>query len=255
MPIVNQEPDKHRGGAWIWLVLVALWLPTSSVASDKPGLAILYFNYTGKSAELGVLKKGLAAMLIDGVVPVSKQVKVVERDRLESVLNELDLASSGKINPAEAAQVGKLTGARYMVLGSFFDLFGTLRIDARLVHVETGEIIGTVGKEGPMNDFFALRSAVVDGLNAAIAGVDFKARAIEKSSKIAPKTRNQTAPAVRSAPVPTKRVTTATIVTYSKALDAKDRGDTKTARELAQTVEREQPGAADLLGDLTSLMQ
>ena len=42
------------------------------------------------------------------------------------------------------------------MLGSFFDLAGTLRIDARVVEVETGKIVRSVGVNGPAADFWGL---------------------------------------------------------------------------------------------------
>ncbi len=43
---------------------------------------------------------------------------IVERSLLESVLAEQDLAASGRMAPGTAAQMGKLTGAQYLILGT-----------------------------------------------------------------------------------------------------------------------------------------
>lgn len=237
------------------IVVCVMFSTTTAHAEIRPGLAILYFDYTGQDPNLSVLKKGLAAMLINGVSPVSKTVTIVERERLESVLSELELAQSDKVDSSTAAKIGKLTGARYIVLGSFFDLFGTLRIDARLIKVETGEILGTVGREGPMNDFFALRTSLVDDLNRTIATLDMSQAASATPTKTAKPKSVQAKASTVNPKKPAPKITTATIVTYSKALDAKDNGDTKRAKELAQAVQTQNPSAVNLLGDLTSLMQ
>ena len=140
----------------------------SSMGKRTSASSDLYFNYDGQDPQLQVLKKGLAQMLISHVQPGVPSVKIVERERLEDILKELDLASSGKIDPDTAAKVGKLIGARYLVVGSYFDLFGSLRIDSRLLNVETGEIIGSVGANGAMSDFFALEGMIVDGLQTEL---------------------------------------------------------------------------------------
>ena len=44
--------------------------------------------------------------------------KVVERKKLEGVLNEQDLAASGRVAKGTAAKMGKLTGAQYLITGS-----------------------------------------------------------------------------------------------------------------------------------------
>src|SRR5262249_7790431 len=88
-------------------------------AAPRPAVAILYFDYAGADADMALLKKGLAQMLISDLSAVDA-VQLVERDRLEAVLAELKLGRSGAIDPATAAKVGKLLGARYQVLGGYF---------------------------------------------------------------------------------------------------------------------------------------
>src|SRR5215467_13039256 len=135
----------RRGGvAVVGLLLLASTIPWARARADqRPTVAVLYFDYSGKSADMSVLRKGLAQMLISDLSTLDG-VKLVERDRLEEILAELKLGQSGKIDPASAAKVGKLLGARYMVLGGYFDLMETLRADARVVEVETGKVVQSV---------------------------------------------------------------------------------------------------------------
>src|SRR5204862_6227031 len=130
-------------------IAVALLFPCSAArAADKPAekatVAVLYFDYQGKNEELALLKKGLAQMLISDLSGTDAYV-VVERDRLEDVLAELKLGQSKAVDQQTAAKIGKLLGARFMILGGYFDVMGALRIDARVVEVETGKIVRSVG--------------------------------------------------------------------------------------------------------------
>jgi tetratricopeptide (TPR) repeat protein len=68
-------------------------------------------------------------------------VRVVEREDVQRLLDEQNLGTSGRVDPQTAAKVGKLVGARYVVLGTFLDFYGDFRVDARLVNVETSEIV------------------------------------------------------------------------------------------------------------------
>ena len=43
---------------------------------------------------------------------------MVERNQLESVLNEQNLANSGRVAPGTGAKIGKLVGAQYLVTGT-----------------------------------------------------------------------------------------------------------------------------------------
>lgn len=102
--------------------------------------------------------RGIANMLTTTLVNSGRFV-VVERNResLQKLLEEQALGQTGLIDPATAARVGKMLGARGMVIGEVSD-FGIRKtsaftgfagsktittrvvIDARLVNVETGRI-------------------------------------------------------------------------------------------------------------------
>lgn len=145
------------------LVLV----PSLSQAADG-AVAVLYFDNQGNS-ELEPLKVGLAQMLITDLQQAG-DITVVERARIQAILDELELGHNGMADPTTAARVGKLLGAQWLVLGSYFDLMGTLRVDTRLVRVETGEIVHTAGQAKPRERFQAIEDALaaelITGLRA-----------------------------------------------------------------------------------------
>ncbi len=126
-------------------------------AKRLPTVAILYFDYDGSSEEMGFLRKGLTQMLVSDLADVDT-VDIVERVRLEDALRELKLNESRKIDQRSANRVGKLLGARYLVMGGYFDMRGTLRIDTRVVEVETGKIVASMGKHGKVEAFLDLES-------------------------------------------------------------------------------------------------
>jgi len=65
----------------------------------------------------------------------------MNREDIQKLLDEQNLGQTGRVDPQTAAKVGKLVGARYIVLGTFIDFYGDFRVDARLVNVETSEIV------------------------------------------------------------------------------------------------------------------
>lgn len=70
-------------------------------------------------------------------------VSIVERDKLESVLKEQALATSGVMDPAAAIKVGKLLGAQKIVLGDYQgNNKERYHISTRLVDVEHGNVEG-----------------------------------------------------------------------------------------------------------------
>lgn len=206
-------------------------------AAEPPTVAILYFDYTGKDAELDVLRKGLAQMLISDLSG-SAAIRVVERGRIEDILGELKLQASGKIDPASAAKAGKLLGARYLVLGSYFDLQGMLRVDARIVDVETGRVVTSFGTSGTPGDFLPVEQKVAGDLGGWFSA-NLPARGATPSKP----------------PRPPARLKTKTAVKYAEALATLDKGDKAKAKETLTKVLAEQPDFALASLDLDRLMK
>jgi tetratricopeptide (TPR) repeat protein len=114
-------------------------------------IAIMEFdNFSiGKYQEqLGALSKGLADFFEHDFRKISA-LKVVERDKIDFVLKELELQKSGQVDQATAAKIGKILGAQIMVFGSITQLDdNNSRMIVRAVKVETSEIIASVDKQG-----------------------------------------------------------------------------------------------------------
>jgi TolB-like protein len=203
----------------------------------KTRLAVLYFDYDGKSEELTVLRKGLAAMLIADL-SASTELVVVERERLQEVLDELKLGASPKVDAATAAKIGKLLGAQYLVMGRYFDLKGTLMVTARAINVETGAVLRTdsLKAQGKPEDFLDLEQKLARELAGALANV----------------TRHALPDAPARAP---KKLAQQTAVRFSKALDAIDHKDKAGAKKELEAVVHEQPDFRLASAELSTLLR
>jgi hypothetical protein len=71
---------------------------------------------------------------------------------LNRVLEELHLGSSALADEQTRLKLGKLVGARLMVFGGYQVFGGQMRIDLRLVEVETGKVLKAVHKIAPSGD-------------------------------------------------------------------------------------------------------
>jgi TolB-like protein len=227
--------------AWLWLSGMTVLAGTARAGANAPTVAVLYFDYSGKNEALLPLQKGLAQMLITDLSS-DESLRVVERERLQAILDEHKLAASGKLDGKTAARIGKLLGARHLVLGSYFDVAGSLRVDARLVDVETGAIVKSIGAQGKADEFLELEQKLADGLRAACA-------TLVSDKTVAPK------PAGRATPKPPKHLKTETAVAYGRALLAYDAGDKPTARKLFKNVLQAQPDFELAQRDLDRLIQ
>ncbi|MFH1700132.1 MAG: CsgG/HfaB family protein [Candidatus Zixiibacteriota bacterium] len=129
-------------------------------------IAIMEFdNYSvGKfQEELGFITKGLADFFEADFAKIS-DLKVVERDKIEYILKELELSKSGMVETSTAVRVGKMLGAQMMVFGSITQLDkNNSKMLIKAVKVETSEIVATVEREGKP-DYFAMQKELVKEL-------------------------------------------------------------------------------------------
>ncbi|MDX2014531.1 MAG: CsgG/HfaB family protein [Myxococcaceae bacterium] len=188
--------------------LLSLALVSGAADTDKPVIAVLYFENNSGSAELDLMRKGLADLMVTDLVAWDG-VTVVERERLEAVLGELKLQKTKAFDQAKAVQVGRFLGARYLLSGKMFVQADTLRLDATLIDAQKNVNVASARAEGPKDDVFGVEQKLVFEVTKAI---DLKLKD--------PAAR-------RRAKVPTFDA----LVDYSKALDLSDQGEAEEAQK------------------------
>ncbi|UCD32241.1 MAG: hypothetical protein JSV38_16050, partial [Desulfobacterales bacterium] len=129
------------------------------------------------------LEKGLSAMLITDLTNNVNTLKVIERDKIQSLLKEIALSQSGHVDQSTAIKAGKILGAQATTFGSFMVLGPQVRIDARIIKVETSEVLMAQSILGRRDDFINLERAlarkIAESLNA-----DFQAQQTAAKSDI-----------------------------------------------------------------------
>ena len=166
---------------------VAAQAPT---ANQRPTVAILYFTNGAliDNASYAPLSKGMAEMLITELSQNSA-VRVVERDRLQSLIEEQNLQNSDRVDKETAVKLGKTLGARHMLMGTFvIDPKKNMRIDVRAVNTETSAIEYTESVTGNADNLLQL----VIQLGAKVnAGLKLPAMKTASASTPAAKSPNQ----------------------------------------------------------------
>ena len=71
---------------------------------------------------------------------------VVERERLVIVLEELQLGTESVVDDDTCRRLGQMLGARLMIFGAYQVIADKMRLDLRLVEVETARILRTASK-------------------------------------------------------------------------------------------------------------
>jgi curli biogenesis system outer membrane secretion channel CsgG len=145
-------------------VLLASAPIAQAAGSAKPRVAILEF--VDKSTHsYGWYHVGRAAqdMMVTALVK-GDAFRVIDRERLQALMQEKNLSLSGDVDPKTAVQVGKLLGVEYFIMGAITEFgvtnsgasvpgYGGLpsfsmrtqrmdaAIDARAINTSTGEIV------------------------------------------------------------------------------------------------------------------
>lgn len=116
-------------------------------------------------ADYESLGKGIADVLITEL-SANMAIRVLERDRVQQLMDEQNLGASGRVDKATAVQVGKLLGVHHMIFGGFIvDAKGQMRLDARAVNVETSEIEHVESVTDKSDNLLAILSTLADKLN------------------------------------------------------------------------------------------
>lgn len=127
-------------------------------------LAVLYFENLGDNPDLDPIQKGLADMMITDLSKV-KKLRVIERTRMQKLLEEMGLGMTGLVDERTAPRVGKLLGAARLVKGSFVELGGDqLRINANLIPVKSKARYTSRREVDRLDNFFKMEKNLVFGL-------------------------------------------------------------------------------------------
>ena len=177
-------------------------------------VAVLYFQNLGTNKEMDVLQRGLAEMLITDLSKV-KDLKVVERVRLQKLLDEMKLSSSEAFDQQSAPRLGRLMKAERLVKGTYLSMDdNTFRVDAGFIGTQDGSLQQVKNVSGSLEEYFKLQKElvfnIVDQMGITLSDQEREAIQI----------------------IPTESYLA--FVAYSKGLDQEDKGNYQEAAEYYQ---------------------
>ena len=118
-------------------LLIAIFLLSSLFAREY--IAIIDFEGIGISEnEARVLTQRLTSEMIS-----LELYQVLERSEMKRLLSEQKFQYSGCVDTKCAVELGKMLGAKYMVVVTISKLGKTFTLDSRLISVETSEAYGS----------------------------------------------------------------------------------------------------------------
>ncbi len=161
------------------VVLTALLVPAIAMAAgDKPRIAVLQFE--NKAEKSWWYSRGGAAAQDIFVTELVKSGKfrVIDRERLDALMRENNLSSSGAIDPSTATKFGKLLGVQYFLTGAVTE-YGSTSAGARAPSV--GGLPSFSMKRKKFSA--AMNARIIDTTTGEILWAD-ESRKEEKASKV-----------------------------------------------------------------------
>ena len=177
----------------------------AAMPPESNTVAVMPFSYHGNDSTLQPLRRGLAQLLVTDLAK-SRQIRVLERERMQAIVSELHLSDSARADPRAALRSGRLLRAAEVVLGSIADQPGNrVQVNAAVVDVGSAGIKATAQGRDLLSRLFDVekRIALTIFTNLGIQLSPAEQQAIDQR--------------------PTENLQA--FLAFSRGLEAQDRGD------------------------------
>jgi len=142
--------------------------PASTNGSASPAVAVMDFDNLSASGDLDPLQPALSDLFCATLCQIPR-VTLVERAKIQEIIKELGLSASGLVDPSTAAKRCRLLGAQRMLLSSFLEMGGILRLDSHLIDTESGQLVAALSVSGPSGKYEALMEELARQVAAALS--------------------------------------------------------------------------------------
>jgi TolB-like protein len=147
--------------AGIMAVVAAVAPLAGRAAAQDTRPVVVVFTFTNSSigparAEFDGIATGVQDLLITDMAS-NPRIRLVDRSRIDAVLQEQNMVKANQIDPATAVRLGKIMGAQYAVVGGFIaDGKGNAILTGRTIDMETTQIANPEKVTGKSDDVLAI---------------------------------------------------------------------------------------------------
>lgn len=141
------------------LPVLSLAVPAEAAKVDRakekkaPVVAVFPFKVLNKEEQLAHLGEGAADAIVNKIVN-DKSLRVVEESQLDKAVNAIARNQSGLFEEDSYLAVGQMVDARFIVIGSVQVVADQVAVNARLLEVETRQLLASARSAKPMAAIF-----------------------------------------------------------------------------------------------------
>jgi len=121
------------------LFLICAPFAAAAPSGDERHLAVAVLDFESDTPQIKATAKHVTELLTSKL-STHPTLVLVERQRLNEVLSEIEFGISGTVRPDTAARIGRLIGAKALVTGRVFSSGDDLVVVARMIGTETGRV-------------------------------------------------------------------------------------------------------------------
>lgn len=127
--------------------------PDKAREKSSPVVAVFPFKVLNGEAEYGHLGEGASEAIINRIVN-DKSLRVVEESQIDKAVNSLARNQTGLFEEESYLNVGKMVDARFVVVGSVQVVAGQVVVTARLLEVETRQLLASARSKQTISGVF-----------------------------------------------------------------------------------------------------
>jgi TolB-like protein len=182
----------------------------SSQPATENAVAVFPFRYVGSNADLAPIGRGLTHLMITDLAKVSR-LRLLERERVQALVDEMALNDAGRVDPATGARSGRMLRAARVLQGSVQDVPGRtqIKLDAAMVNSANASVVASGSASDQLQQLFALQKqvllALVQQMGIALSPAEQRALTERPTADLQ------------------------AFLAFSRGLEAEDRGDWKAA--------------------------
>lgn len=109
--------------------------PTKSIS-----IAVIRFKTLNKEAQDISLGELVSEIFTSSLVN-SRNFKIIEREQLNKLIQEMEMGQTGFIEATDAVEIGKMLHADAIITGSVALLAGQIQVNARIIEIESAYVI------------------------------------------------------------------------------------------------------------------